>query len=90
MKKHNGVQKLKKFSMSLADTDETVAVVEAVDADDAFARFLKIRRVIRRQLVPDPGKLWKIEQTSANGAITYLFFSGPFFDVVEASEATKH
>ena len=90
MNKPTRTPKLRKFSLSFADTEETIAVVEGTDADDALTRFLTIRRVLRRQLIPDPEKIWKIEQLAAKSPVPYPYFSGTFFDILEASEAIKH
>lgn len=75
-----------RFSITEEASGRVIAVVEAADAGDALDRFQRVRHFVHE---PYRGVLSVKEQDTDVPLTTPSFFEG-FFQVLEASSATKH
>lgn len=93
-KPHKGISRPKppkapRWRIVDADTGLAVAIVEAADEFDAFTRYKRAKAVLRSDRFATTSVSVR-EQSPRASATDCAFFSGLFFDVLDASEVLKN
>jgi hypothetical protein len=77
-----------RFCIADKATGEIIAVIEAEDALKAYARFDRVKAIIRKTFYTS--EILSVKEQDPETPCHSAFFANGFFDMLDASDALKH